>query len=269
MHRFFVQADWLTGGNVTVSGPLVHQMRRVLRLHPGERVVFLDNSGWETEAEIISLDETTVQAVARRKVLGSGEPRTKITLFQSLLKGDHFSDVLEQCTQVGIVEFVPVVSERCIVGDVDKASERMERWQRIVMEAAEQSHRSKLPVVRPPTLLANALESVGGRGLSLIPWEDEHTTTLRSVLTQSTVLPPPAPSQEKARNLKKATASAPRRPFAVNLFIGPEGGFTPGEIAVARQYGIIPVSLGPRILRAETAGLVAATVILHEMGDMG
>ncbi len=269
MHRFFVPSEWLAGGDVTVSGALVHQMRRVLRLHPGEHVVFLDNSGWESEAELVSIDEQSARAKVCRKTLGTAEPRTKITLYQSLLKGDHFELVLEKCTEVGVVEFVPVLSERCIVGDVDKASDRFRRWQSVITEAAEQSHRSKLPVMRPVSLLANALESCNGRVLTLIPWEEEGATTVRSVLvSNTTVVPPPVASTTRIKP-KREAAPAPHRPFAVSIFIGPEGGFTASEIAIARQYNAIPVTLGPRILRADTAGLVAATIILHEFGDMG
>lgn len=266
MHRFFVPADWLAGGTVTVTGPLVHQMRRVLRLRVGERVVFLDNSGWEVEAEISALDEKAVQAAVQSKQLGAGEPRTKITLYQSLLKGERFDYVLQKCTEIGVVEFVPVISERCIVGDVDQASERFRRWQRIITEAAEQAYRSRLPALRPPALLSTALEAASSRGLTIIAWEEEHATTLASVLAAHTVTP--APPEPPAGKRKKAVTPDPRRPFGINLFIGPEGGYGAGEIAVARQYGAVPVTLGRRLLRAETAGLVVATIILHELGDM-
>ena len=268
MHRFFVPAEWMTGGAVTVSGPLVHQIRRVLRLRAGEHVTFLDNSGWEAEAEIVAIDEQLVRCTVLTRKLGIGEPRTKITLYQSLLKGDRFDLVLQKCTELGVVEFVPVVSERCIVGDVDQASDRFRRWQRIIVEAAEQAQRSRLPVLRPAALLANALEGVISRGLSLVPWEGEHATTLGSALASSIVIPPPAPEKPTSRKRRDVTPQ-PRRPFAINLFVGPEGGFAPGEIAIARHYGAIPVTLGPRILRAETAGIAAATIVLHEMGDMG
>jgi 16S rRNA (uracil1498-N3)-methyltransferase len=264
MHRFFVPAETLKGGAVSVSGPVANQMRKVLRLRPGEHIILLDNSGWEVEAEIVALDDTTLQATVLHKRLGTGEPRTKITLYQSLLKGDHLSEVLQKCTEIGVVEFVPVVAERCIVGDVDQASERVHRWERIICEAAEQSQRSKLPVLRPAALLTIALEAAKGRGLSMIPWEEEHTATVRSVLASH-----PAPAARPASpKTDKAGASGARRPFALNIFIGPEGGFTSNEIAVARQHGIMPVTLGPRILRADTAGLVAAAIILHELGDM-
>jgi 16S rRNA (uracil1498-N3)-methyltransferase len=269
MHRFFIPPEWLAGGNVTVSGPLVHQIRRVLRLRSGEHVIFLDNSGWEAESELTAIDDQAVTATVCSKTLGVTEPRTKITLYQSMLKGDHFELVLQKCTEVGVVEIVPVLSERCIVGDVDKASERFKRWQRVITEAAEQSHRSKLPLLRPVALLANALENGSGRALTLMPWEEEHSATIRSVLTaNTTTVAPPVTPVPKSR-AKKDVAPTSHRPFAVSIFIGPEGGFTASEIAIARQYGAIPVTLGPRIFRADTAGLVAATIILHEFGDMG
>jgi len=266
MQRFFVPADWLGTGNVTVTGPLVHRMRDVLRMRVGERVTFLDNSGWEYEAELTSVGHDAVEAVVRRKSLGVGEPRTKITLYQSLLKGDHFAFVLQKCTELGVVEFVPVVSERCIVGDANEASARFHRWQRIILEAAEQSHRAKFPVLRPATLLRAAFQRVTGKGLSLIPWEEEKTTTVRAALSGG-ASPPAGGLGKKAE--ADGQRGLPRRPFAINVFIGPEGGFTPAEIASAINYGLVPVTLGPRILRAETAGLVTAAVVLYELGDLG
>lgn len=269
MHRFFVPSDWLVGPTVNVTGPLVQQMARVLRLRPGEHVVFLDNSGWEYESEVTALDRDQVQATVVRRGLASGEPRAKITLYQSLLKGDHFSDVLQKCTELGVVEFVPLVSERCIVGDASEASVRTRRWQRIILEAAEQAQRGKLPVLRPVTMFPAAVDAVAGRGLSLMPWEEERGKTLRAALApvQPATAAAPAPTVSPRR--KPVPPPAPHRPFAINLFIGPEGGFTPQEVATAASRGIIPVTLGPRILRAEMAGLAAAAAILYELGDMG
>jgi 16S rRNA (uracil1498-N3)-methyltransferase len=109
-------------------------------------------------------------------------------------------------------------------------------------------------VLRPATLFAQACEQAGRRSLSLIPWEGEKSTSLRAVLGQS--------------KSEAGTATPKSRPFGVNLFIGPEGGFSTAEIVQARGYGLIPVTLGPRLLRAETAGLVAATAILYELRDL-
>jgi 16S rRNA U1498 N3-methylase RsmE len=114
-------------------------------------------------------------------------------------------------------------------------------------------------------LLSNALEAVGNRGLSFMPWEEEHKTTLHAMLGSAPSAPPPDPLRSRSR---QEAILAARRPFSINLFLGPEGGFTAGEVAIARHYGVIPITLGARSLRADTAGVVAASIILHEMGDM-
>jgi len=254
MHRFFVPADCLKANPVTLSGPLAHQLTHVLRLRPGERITLLDNTGWAYEVELSKVTAQQTEGEVRRKTLATGEPRTKITLYQALLKGDHFELVLQKGTELGIVDFVPLISERCVVAHLDQASAKAARWQRIILEAAEQSGRGRLPVLRPATLFAPACEQAGRRGLSLIPWEGEKSTSLRDVLGQ--------------RKGEAGTATQKSRPFAINLFIGPEGGFSTAEIVQARGYGLIPVTLGARLLRAETAGLVAATAILYELGDL-
>ena len=153
---------------------------------------------------------------------------------------------MQKGTELGITTFVPMLAERCIVGNLDDVSNaRIERWQRIVVEAAEQAGRAKLPVIATVMMFSNACTYAARKGLSLIPWEGERTRTLRQVL-------------EKVPESKE-----------INLFIGPEGGFAEDEISVAASHRIIPVSLGPRILRAETAGLAAAAAILYELGDLG
>ena len=253
MHRFFVPADWLKTNSVTLSGPLAHQIANVLRLRPGERITLLDNTGWAYEVELSKVTAQQAAGEVRRKSLATGEPRTKITLYQALLKGDHFELVLQKGTELGIVDFVPLISERCVIAHLDQASAKAVRWQRIILEAAEQSGRGRLPVLRPATLFAQACEQAARRSLSLIPWEGEKSTSLRDVLGQR----------------QEAGKSPPTpRPFAINLFIGPEGGFSTGEIVQARGYGLLPVTLGARLLRAETAGLVAAAAILYELGDL-
>ena len=246
MHRFFVPAAWLEKEEVTVTGPLVHRLRNVLRLQPGAHVTLLDNSGWEHEMEIAQVSTQRIEGRVVRKSLATAEPRTKITLYQSLLKLDKFEWVLQKCSEVGIVGFIPVITKRCIIGSLDDISKtKTERWWRIVMEAAEQSRRGRLPTLRPAVLFPTACEDAARGGLTLIPWEEE-----------------------KERNLRSVLRAIERPPFSINLFVGPEGGLTPDELAQAESYGALPITLGPRILRAETAGLVAATAILHELGDL-
>jgi 16S rRNA (uracil1498-N3)-methyltransferase len=246
MHRFFVPATWLEQEEVAITGPLVHRLRNVLRLGPGAHVILLDNSGWEHEMEITNVSTQSIEGRIVHKSLATAEPRTKITLYQSLLKLTKFEWVLQKCTELGIVGFVPMITERCIIGSLEDISKtKTERWWRILMEAAEQSRRGRLPTLRPAVMFHTACEDATRGGLTLVPWEEERERSLRSAL--------------------RATE---RPPFSINLMVGPEGGFTEQELAQAQSYGALPITLGPRILRAETAGLVAAAAILHEFGDL-
>lgn len=246
MHRFFVPAAWLEKEEVTITGPLVHRLRNVLRMKADAHIILLDNSGWEHETAITGVFTQRVEGHVVRKGLAAGEPRTKITLYQALPKLNKFECILQKGTELGLVGFVPMISHRCVIGSLEDISKaRVERWWRILMAAAEQSGRGRLPSLRPPVLFASACEEAARGGLTLVPWEEEKERSLASVL-----------------------AAAEQVPFSINLFIGPEGGFTAGELAQAENYGALAVTLGPRILRTETAGLVAATAILYALGDL-
>jgi 16S rRNA (uracil1498-N3)-methyltransferase len=246
MYRFFVPAAWLAQEEVAITGPLVHRLRNVLRLGLGDHVILLDNSGWEHETEITYVSTQRIEGRVVHKSLATAEPRTKITLYQALLKLSKFEWVLQKCTELGIVGFVPMITERCVIGSLEDISKtKTERWWRILMEAAEQSRRGRLPTLRPAVMFHTACEDATRGGLTLLPWEEE-----------------------KERSLRSALQATERPPFSINLFVGPEGGFTAQELAQAQSYGALPITLGPRILRAETAGLVAAAVILHELGDL-
>ncbi|MGQ9569102.1 MAG: RsmE family RNA methyltransferase [Anaerolineae bacterium] len=275
--RFFVPPEWLRGEQVVLRGSVYHQVSRVLRLQPGDEVILLDNSGWEAVVRLQDLapEEGRGEVIARR--LSTAEPRTKIALYQAVLKGRHFEFALQKGTELGLVEFVPLVTDRCIVADLDAIAHKERRWQKILQEAAEQSGRGRIPHLRAPLFFPRACERVRRTGgLSLLLWEGGEGIGLRALFggdaravealeallvelktaPPDPVLPPPAEGVQR------------QRPFSVNLFVGPEGGFTEQEVALARQYGILPVSLGPRILRAETAGLVAASAILYALGDL-
>ena len=245
MHRFFIPPEWIAQDAIVISGKLVHQLYHVLRLRVGDHIIVLDNSGWEYEIELRSITREHIEGAVRGKSLAQGEPRSSITLYQALLKGSKFEFVLQKCTELGIAGFIPLICERCIT---EWDSGKLARWQSIILEAAEQSHRGKLPLLHPVLPLSKACNSV--EGYSLLAWEGEETMSLRAALQNKNVM---------SRN----------DPLSVNLFIGPEGGFSSSEVELARNYGIVPISLGQRVLRAETAGLVAATAILYECGDLG
>jgi 16S rRNA (uracil1498-N3)-methyltransferase len=252
MHRFFIPASWIRGNEVTISGPQAHQIARVLRMRPGDSLIVLDNSGWEIHVRLRAVEQNSVKGDVVRRSLAGTEPRTKISLYQGVLKSSRFEFSLQKGTELGMVEFVPVVAERCIVRDLEAVERKRRRWEWILQEAAEQCHRGRKPALRPAFFFAQACDQArSSGGVSLILWEQESLPSLRELL-QTT----PA-GQER---------SWP--PLTINLFVGPEGSFTPDEIAQARRYGLLPVKLGPRILRAETAGIVAAAAILYELGDL-
>lgn len=246
VHRFFIPPNWIGEDGVVLSALVAHQIRNVLRMRPGDHILVLDNSGWAREVELREVGLKQVVGKVVRRMLAQGEPRTKITLYQGVLKSRRFEFSLQKGTELGIVEFVPLISDRAVIADLGDVDKRHARWKRIVQEAAEQCWRGRLPNLEPAMLFPRACERAQQQGgLALIPWEGERSLSLRVVL-----------------------AGQQKKPFIVSLFIGPEGGFTAQEMELAGSYGIQPVTLGPRILRAETAGLVAATAILYELGDL-
>lgn len=244
MHRFFIPPEWIDQDRVVIKGKQVHQLRDVLRLTKGDRIIVLDNSGWEYEVELKSVERGNVEGVVLGRGLSAVEPGTRITLYQALLKGEKFEFILQKGTELGMVGFVPMICERCLAGHFKDVTERrFNRWQRIIAEAAEQSRRGRLPSLMPVLLFQQACQSA--RGFSLLAWEGE-----------------------KALGLRAALEGQGARDATVNIFIGPEGGFSPSEVEFAQGYGILPITLGRRVLRAETAGLVAATAVLYECGDL-
>jgi len=258
MHRFFIPSSWIQGNEVTVAGPQAHQIARVLRMEPGDTIVVLDNSGWEIETQLTFVDPNAVRGDVVRRRLSSSEPRTKISVYQGALKSNRFEYALQKGTELGIVEFVPLISDRCVTSDLESLEGKRRRWELIIQEAAEQCHRSRKPALRPVMLFAQVCEQVHhSAGMSLLLWEGEKRTSLRDLLRGKGT----GDSQGQSR-------AASATPFSVNLVVGPEGGFTTEEVGIARRYGLVPVGLGPRVLRAETAAVVAAAAILYELGDL-
>lgn len=247
MHRFFVPASVLCRPSVVLTGDLAHQIRWVLRLAPGDRVLLLDGEGLACEAEVSAITARDVRLSVVSRSLVEGEPPVHITLYQAVLKGERFAWALQKATEVGVAAFVPMITERSIIDDLQTVNAKIERWQRVIQEAAEQCCRGKVPQLLPCQLLRQALKTPAWPGaLRIILWEGEHAAGLSSVLVGCNL-------NDGAR---------------IELFVGPEGGFADAEIDWARRQAVQPVSLGPRILRAETAGLVAAVGILYQAGEL-
>lgn len=248
MHRFFVTPESIHNKTVRFAETQAQQIRQVLRLQPGTRVVVLDNSGQEYVVTLMEVKRPRVVGRIEEQRPSTTEPHTHLTLYQSLLPRDKFEWVLQKGTEVGVSAFVPVVTQRSLVRDAIIAANKQARWERIVTEAAEQSRRGRLPALHLPVTLAEALTKASSSHCILIPWEK---ATKESIGTA----------------LSKLSGSLNR--LAVTLFIGPEGGYSDEEIEQATAVNAIPVTLGRRILRTETAAVVAAALVLYELGDMG
>ncbi len=223
---------------------LGHRLRRVLRLGAGDHIVVLDNAGWEYDVVLREASRGGLEGAVAGKSRAVGEPRTRITLYQALLKGRSLELVLQKCTEVGVTGFVPMVCERCVAGEPTAA--RLSRWRSIILEAAQQSRRGRLPVLHGVMPFRDACKVAAT--VSFMPWEGETGRDIGDVL--------------------RAAPRGDANP-EIGIFVGPEGGFPPQEAEYARGLGIATVSLGRRILRAETAGPVAATAALYEFGDLG
>lgn len=248
-HRFFVEPGLLGGERVVLTGAQAHQISRVLRLKPGDRVVLLDGGDREY---VVRLDEVRTSSVtgtvastrARRP-----EPGLVLTLYQALVPRDRFETVLQKGTEVGISRFVPVWCERSIVPGGDRVdASRLERWRRIVTEAAEQCERGIVPEVTAPLRFPEALVAAVRTGPLVLAWERERERSIQAGL--------------------QSALSVAADPHALGLMTGPEGGFSHLEIELARDAGAVTVSLGPRILRTETAGPILAALALYEAGDL-
>jgi 16S rRNA (uracil1498-N3)-methyltransferase len=245
MHRFFIDPHQIAGPNVRFDDDQAHQMRRVLRLRPGDRVLALDGRGRQHEVALEEVTNARVTGKVKATTEAAGEPAARLTLFQSLLRREKFEWVLQKGTEIGVTRFTPVITRRSLVRDADDVTpEKMERWRRITKEAAEQSERGRLPELGAPITFEAALGQAKDYTKAIFLWERAGHGGLTNALAGL----PPAP--------------------AVALFIGPEGGYEDAEVEQARAAGAAVVSLGPRILRTETAAIVAATLALGALGEM-
>jgi len=231
--------------NVTLGPEMAHRLGRVLRLKRGDRVIFTEGGPREFEAQITGVSGHALTAVVVGEREAPPEPGVRLNLYQSLIRQNRFDLVLEKGTEVGVSRFVPVVAARSQgQGNGEVSPGKGERWARIVLEAAEQCGRGRLPEVAAPVPFERAVR--GAPGLKLLLYEGE-----------------------KERGLGSYVRGLSRAPREVSLFIGPEGGFEEAEVSLAVEEGAVAVTLGARILRSETAGIVAPALVMEALGEMG
>lgn len=251
MRRFFVEEKDIKENQVTIKGDEARHIVQVLRLKGRDKIKVFTGKGKEYLTEIIQASKKEVIGKILKESKLDTEPPIEITLVQGLPKSDKMDLIVQKATELGVKRIIPVITQRTIIrSDKEKAKVRRTRWQRIALEAAKQSSRAIIPEVREAIPFIQALDNLNRESLNLIPWEEETSTRLKEVL-------------------KHHTSHIPHPTSHITVFIGPEGGFTPEEVRAAKKKGAIPVSLGPRLLRTETAGLVTLAMILYELGDMG
>ncbi|SHE65193.1 16S rRNA (uracil1498-N3)-methyltransferase [Seinonella peptonophila] len=243
MQRYFVQPTQIVNSHIVIVGDDVHHIKNVMRFQPGDQIICCDEQG----ADYLAMIETIQPSQIRLNILNQspsmGEPHTEVVLWQSIPKGDRWDWILQKSTELGVKRIVPVISERTIVKiDNRKLEKKQSRWQRIVKEAAEQSHRGMIPLV----------ESV------------YHFNDLLSALSNQ---PAWIAYEQGGNSFYQSLKAYPKG--EIHLIIGPEGGFTRQEIERAKQAGIKPVTLGKRILRTETAAIAAISCAFFMRHDLG
>ncbi|HEY7416970.1 MAG TPA: 16S rRNA (uracil(1498)-N(3))-methyltransferase [Ktedonobacteraceae bacterium] len=254
MHRFFIDtateriSSLTAGSTVNLPTRIAHQVYKVLHLLPGEQLALLDNSGDEIICVITICTRASVEVRVQERRAGKQESPVRLILYQGLLKSARFEWILEKGTELGISTFVPLLCRRSTAGLEETGSSKWQRWQRIIQEATEQCGRAHVPELMPVCSLTQAVQNLPEGALALIPWEEERHVSLRRALQAA--LP------EQVQPLK-----------TVLLFIGPEGGFEAEEVRLAQQHGVQLVTLGPRILRAETAALTAVANVMYELEE--
>ena len=243
MTHFFVRPDQFASGLVNLEADDAHHLRVVLHAQPGQKIAVLDNSGREWPATLLEMGKTKAVARLGEPFSPPTEPATKITVAQALPKvTDKMEQVLQRGTEIGASGFWAFASERSLTHlEGERHTKREGRWQAIIKTAAEQAHRAILPTLRVNGGFADVI-AADDFDLVLLAYEGERETTLA-----------------------KALAAVPTPPGRVMVIIGPESGITDSEVKAARRAGVKPVSLGPRILRTETAAMVMVSQILFAL----
>ena len=246
MHRFFVSSENILESKVTFPDYVSYQLNKVFRAKKGDECIVFDGNNTEYSVRLETVNSVKSFGTIIEVTKCSREANVKLILYQALIKPDRFEYAIQKSVELGIHKIVPFISNRTEYNN--PSTSRMNRWENIVRESAEQSYRTILPSIEAPVNFNQALSE--SPEASIIPWEMEKTKGIKEAL-----------------NIIKSDFLD--GDMQIGIFIGPVGGFTVKEIEFAIDNNVTPVSLGARILRSETAGVVAATAILYEFGNLG
>lgn len=242
MPRFFMAGTNILGGMAIMTGRDAEHVR-VLRLRPGEDMIICDGKGTDYKCRLVKADKEQVEAEVIEIVPCPAEPSVQVTVLCGLPKGDRTDYIIQKCVEAGASEIMFFQSDRC-VAKPDKPEKKLERWQRIAEEAAKQSGRGIIPQVSWAGEYADALNVANQKELGLFMYETGEREALNAVL-------------EANSDVKTAA-----------IVTGPEGGFAPFEAELARIVGLHICSMGERILRCETAPVVAVSALMYATGNL-
>jgi 16S rRNA (uracil1498-N3)-methyltransferase len=246
MHRFYLAPEHWTRGSFALTGAEAHHARNVLRLASGDKVVLFDGRGRELTAEITSSDSPEISL---RKLHEAQTPplRCQITLGQAIPKGKNMDLIVQKAVEIGAGEIAPILSDRTVVRlDEESAASKQAKWQTVTIEAAKQCGQNWLPRVHVPQTLAQFFQQPRRFDLQLIGSLQSDAVHLKKILAEY-------------------LAEHGDRPTSVLMLVGPEGDFTPAELSLARSHGCRPITLGPIVLRVETASIYCLSVLSYEL----
>ncbi|MDD2389202.1 MAG: 16S rRNA (uracil(1498)-N(3))-methyltransferase [Desulfobacterales bacterium] len=246
MRHFFIDSTDISGNRCVISGQDARHIQTVLRKKTGDRIGLFDGNGYEYLARIEDVSSGRVQVVIDDRLPSAAESPVDIAVAQALLKDGKMDDLVRQVTELGITRWYPFTSSRCVPRPDPKRMEmRRQRWEKIAKEALKQCRRGRLPEIGSTLTFEQILKRGQEFDLSVVYWEGE-STPVRSMLP---------PNDGRIRTIL--------------VLLGPEGGFSREEIQMALANGFLTATLGPRILRAETATVAACSLIQYLYGDLG
>jgi len=246
MSTFFVDPGAVTPPTIRITGDLLHHLHKSLRLHPGDSLILNDGYGARYRVDVTHV---TSQAIDSRIVDQHTEPASRtspIMLGQALIKGNKMDWVIQKATELGVAIIQPIHSTHSVIKpNPERLEHQRSRWERIARDAAQQSERWTLPTIADPVDLAEICRQYGSAALKGMLVERSGSPSLATIPLQ------------------------PNRQHPIVLLVGPEGGWTPDEQRLAQEQGFLPLTLGPRILRAETAAIAALSILQSRLDETG
>ncbi|WP_114297124.1 16S rRNA (uracil(1498)-N(3))-methyltransferase [Anaerobacterium chartisolvens] len=247
MPKFFISKEDICNNAVTIKGEDVSHIKRVLRLKCGDTLQVCDGAGTDYTVRVENFEKDCIIAGIISSERNNAEPPIDIVLFQGIPKSDKMDFIIQKSVELGVKSIIPVSTDRTVVKIANEkdAGVKTARWQKIALEASKQCNRGTIPHIGVPVSFEDALRQASDTAeLCIIPYEKETGSFLKPII--------------KGSKTKR-----------IAVFVGPEGGFTENEVRRSQDFNIRPITLGPRILRTETAGIAVISILMYELGDLG